>query len=181
MRENYALPPFRLAHNEPKGRLILCRRPQVEHKYFHFLCISTNGAMEFPAISLVCCMKLFTNGKQCGLRAEVCVLRSAAYTWPQANRMGFSCIGSFTQRASEIAENSITPLVEMQRKLKYVQLGAARGLRQSMNPPLSPSCSLICRMLPVSFCLRWSKLKFTSYRQNLKDDRLQNLMEDRRV
>ena len=38
-----------------------------------------------------------------------------------------------TQHASEIAGNSVALLVEIQRKLKYVQLGAARGLRQSMN------------------------------------------------
>ena len=49
-----------------------------------------------------------------------------------------------TQYASEIAGNSIALLVEIQRKLKYVQLGAARslrpaarGLRQSMNRPLA--------------------------------------------
>ena len=42
-----------------------------------------------------------------------------------------------TQHASEIAGNSIAILVEIQRKLKYVQLGAASGLRQSMNQPLA--------------------------------------------
>ena len=35
----------------------------------------------------------------------------------------------YTQHASEIAGNSVAVLVEIQRKLKYVQLGAARGLR----------------------------------------------------
>ena len=34
-----------------------------------------------------------------------------------------------TQHASEIAGNFVAILVETQRKLKYVQLGAARGLR----------------------------------------------------
>ena len=102
------------------------------------------------------------NNAACALKFAFCGLRHTLGRRQTASCMGFSCIGSFTQRASEIAENSITPLVKMQRKLKYVQLGAARGLRQSMNRPLSPSCSLRCRMLPVSFCLRWSNLLLSS-------------------
>ena len=48
----------------------------------------------------------------------------------------------YTQHASKIAGNFVALLVETQRKLKYVQLGAACGLRptvcalrQSMNLP----------------------------------------------
>ena len=39
----------------------------------------------------------------------------------------------YTQHESEIAGNSVALLVEIQRKLKYVQLGAACGPQQSMN------------------------------------------------
>ena len=71
-----------------------------------------------------------------------CVLRAAAIRQQAAARRprGFSCVplvhNTFTQHTSEIiAGNSIAPLVEMQRKLKYpyVQLGVACGMRQSMN------------------------------------------------
>ena len=64
------------------------------------------------------------------------VLRPAAWSLRPAARRphGFSCVrtrarvhNTFTQHASEIAGNSIAPLVEMQSKLKYVQLGAACG------------------------------------------------------
>ena len=41
----------------------------------------------------------------------------------------FKVTGRPWQHASEIAENSVALLVEIQRKLKYVQLGAACGLR----------------------------------------------------
>ena len=45
-----------------------------------------------------------------------------------------------TQHASEIAENSVALLVEVQRKLKYVQLGAACGPRPvaKYEPAFSP-------------------------------------------
>ena len=41
----------------------------------------------------------------------------------------YVCVRANTQHASEIAKNSVALLVEIQRKLKYVQLGAACGLR----------------------------------------------------
>ena len=79
----------------------------------------------------------------CGLRAAICVLRAAAYfaaaqaaarKLQRAVRMVcYVCVRAIavmlihTQHASEIAENSVALLVEIQRKLKYVQLGAACG------------------------------------------------------
>ena len=123
-------------------------------------------------------LRVRTHGKQCALRAAICVLRPVAYfaagrstgrstarKLQCAGRMVFYvCVRAIafnlfihTQHASEIAGNSVALLVEIQRKLKYVQLGAACGLwpaakyepikpihsfyfscglRQSMNRPL---------------------------------------------
>ena len=46
-----------------KGWFIHCRRPQAAPSwtYFNFLCISTNSATEFPAISLACCVYMNIN------------------------------------------------------------------------------------------------------------------------
>ena len=71
------------------------------------------------------------------------VLRPAAFVLRAAPRKphGFSCVGTsghvhnILLSCSEMAGNSIAPLVEMQKELKYVQLGAACGMRQSMNGP----------------------------------------------
>ena len=47
-----------------------------------------------------------------------------------------------TQHASEIAGNSIAPLVEMQGKLKYAQLSAACGMRPAAKyEPIKPTHS----------------------------------------
>ena len=89
------------------------------------------------------------NTAVCCLRAAICVLLPAAYfaagrstgrstgtarKLECAGRMVFYvCVRAIafmlihTQHASEIAGNSVALLVEIQRKLKYVQLGAARG------------------------------------------------------
>ena len=122
--------------------------------------------MEFPAISPACSvfmnktrLRVRTHEKLCGLRAEICVLRPTAYfaagcstgfstgrstqiavRWPHGF---YVCVRAITfmflntQHSGEIAGNSIALLVEIQRKLKYVQLGAACGcgLRQSINRP----------------------------------------------
>ena len=57
-----------------------------------------------------------------------------------SNRLAVMFIN--TQHASEIAENSVALLVEIQRKLKYVQLGEACGLRPAANyEPIKPTHS----------------------------------------
>ena len=92
-----------------------------------------------------------THGKLCDLRVAICVLRPAAYfayfaqaaaqaaarKLERAGRIVFYvCVRAiafmfiYNQHASEIAGNSVELLVEIQRKLKYVQLGAACGPRQ---------------------------------------------------
>ena len=116
--------------------------------------------MKFPAISLAFCVLMNMNAiarrtheKPCGLRAEICVLQHATYfaTGRGTGRMVFhACILAIafmfinTQHASEIAGNFIGPLMEMQRKFKYVQLGAACGLRQSMNQSSQLTHSTLC-------------------------------------
>ena len=79
---------------------------------------------------------------------EICVLpqaaaQAAARKLQRAGRMVFYvCVRANTQHASEIAENSVALLVEIQRKLKYVQLGAACGLRPAaMYEPFKPTHS----------------------------------------
>ena len=96
-------------------------------------------------------LRVRTHGKLCALGAAICVLRSAAkYTAGRSTGRStqiaalrphgfYVCVRAkafmfiLTQHASEIAGNSVALLVEIQRKLKYVQLGAACGPRQSMN------------------------------------------------
>ena len=104
---------------------------------------------------------------RCNLRAAACgiLCRSTGRsTGRSSGRMGFYvCVRAiafmfiYTQHASEITGNSVALLVEIHKKLKYVQLGAACGpwpaakyepikpthsfyfscgLRQSMNRPL---------------------------------------------
>ena len=40
------------------GSYFAAGRTELNILYFNFLCISTNGAMEFPAISLACCVSM---------------------------------------------------------------------------------------------------------------------------
>ena len=70
-----------------KGRFILCRRPQAAPSwtYFNFLCIYTNGAIKFSAISLASSVEVWTWTRLRAhthawktMRPEVCVLRPAA-------------------------------------------------------------------------------------------------------
>ena len=73
----------------------------------------------------------------CGLLPALCALRPAAHRPDfHACVLAGAFINTSRQQASEIAGNYIAPLVEMQRKFKYVQLGSACGMRQSMNRPL---------------------------------------------
>ena len=94
--------------------------------------------MEFPAISLACCVEvLWTRGrirtheKPCGLRAAACCLhfadRSTQAAWFLMRAHSRSRSQYFHAERKWNCWNSIAPLVEMQRKLKYVQFGAACG------------------------------------------------------
>ena len=83
-------------------------------------------------VCILCC------GLCCGLRQSM--LQAAARKLQRAGRVVFHvCVRAMafmfihTQHASEIAGNFVALLVEIQRKLKYVHLGAACGL--SMNLP----------------------------------------------
>ena len=65
---------------------------------------------------------------------------------------GFSCVRTrgwtFTQHSSETAGNSMAPLVEMQRKFKYVQLRAACGPRPGAKEEHYPTIKhQICNYL----------------------------------
>ena len=148
-----------------KGRFILCRRPhQGEHILTFSVCISTNSATEFPAISLACCVCTvyehkcdcafahMENYAACALQFEECcglrqtlpqaaaqaaaraAAQAAARKLQREGRMVFYvCVRAIafmfihTQHSSEIDGNSVALLVEIQRKLKYVQLCAACG------------------------------------------------------
>ena len=73
---------------------------------------------------------------RCNLRAAACAAACAkqAVLRPAAK---YAASRSTQIAARRPHRNSIAILVEIQRKLKYVQLGAGRGLRQSMNRPLA--------------------------------------------
>ena len=90
----------------------------------------------------------------CALQFACCGLRhtlpqAAACKLQRAGRMvSYVCVRVIavmfinTQHASEIAENSLALLLEIQRKLKYVQLGAACGLRPAAKyEPIKPTHS----------------------------------------
>ena len=137
-------------------------------------------------------LRVRTHGKLCFLRASICVLRPAAYfaaaqvaaqaaaqaAARKLERAGgmvfYVCVRAiafmfiYTQHESEIAGNSVAQLVEIQRKLKYVQLGAACGLRpaacglrQSMNQSSQFTHLLFVRpaaKYEPAFSLGWSQL-----------------------
>ena len=69
-----------------------------------------------------------------GQAAALTTAQAAARKLQRAGRIGFHvCVRAIafmfihTQHVSEFARNSIALLVEIHRKLKYVQLGAACG------------------------------------------------------
>ena len=83
---------------------------------------------------------------RCNLRAAACGILSrrpphrplhanwsAQAAWCVVCLCAIAFMLIYTQHASEIAGNSVAILVEIHRKLKYVQLGASCGPRQSMN------------------------------------------------
>ena len=131
-----------------------CRSPQAAQSltYFNFLCISTDGAIKFPAFHLRAAfvwtwtrLHLRTHKKtmrhaRCNMRVAACgILWRRSQRRPRsqiAARMphGFSYVCTrnrvhiHTNAARKWnAGNFITPLVEMQRNLKYVKIGAAWG------------------------------------------------------
>ena len=73
---------------------------------------------------------------RCNLRAAACnILCRRPQHRPQHVNCSakaawiFVCVRENTQHACKIAESSVALLMKIQRKLKYVQLGAACGLR----------------------------------------------------
>ena len=94
-----------------------------------------------------------THENPCGMLPARCALRSAAHR-PHK----FSCVrtrgrvhNTFTQLESEIAVKFIAPLVEMQRKFKYVQLGDACGARHA-------ACGKVWTDLNGSWATEWAPI-----------------------
>ena len=101
--------------------------------------------MEFPAISLACCVCMnincdcayahMKNYAACALQFACCGLCCALCCGLcKAEAVLRPAAKNAASRSTQIAarrphRNSIAILVEIQRKFKYVQLGAARGLR----------------------------------------------------
>ena len=98
---------------------ILCRRPQhrLQHRPQHRLQHRPQHRPQAQAAAQAAARKL----QRAGCMVFYVCVREIAF------------IFIFTHHASEIAGNSVALLVKIQRKLKYVQLGAACGPRQSMN------------------------------------------------
>ena len=119
-------PRLKAVHTLP----LAAGRTELNLSYFNFLCISTNIAMEFPAISFACCVCMnincdcayahMKNYAACALQCACCGLR---HTLPQAAAQPQFCTGRSTQIAARRPQGFLCVLT---RNCIYVHTHAAR-------------------------------------------------------
>ena len=94
------------------------------------LCVRTHGKL-CSLRDAICVLSYFIAGRSTGRSTQISARRPHGLLCVRTTVQAIAVMFINTQHASDIAENSVAQLVKIKRKLKYVKLGAACGLRQS--------------------------------------------------